>query len=109
LVTDAYGMIIKRIDYDAFGGIINDTNPAMNIPFGFAGGLHDRQTGLVRFGARDYDPALGRWTVKDPIDFEGGDANPFPGIMMGMGRRTWRFGDPLMGIGISLLPRAERR
>ena len=29
------------------------------IPFGFAGGLHDRDTGLVRFGYRDYDPEVG--------------------------------------------------
>jgi len=26
----------------------------------------------VRFGARDYDPAIGKWTAKDPIDFAGG-------------------------------------
>jgi RHS repeat-associated protein len=45
------------------------------VPFGFAGGLHDRDTGLVRFGARDYDPATGKWTAKDPIDFFGGDLN----------------------------------
>lgn len=45
------------------------------MPFGFAGGLHDRDTGLVRFGARDYDPATGKWTAKDPIDFAGGDLN----------------------------------
>jgi RHS repeat-associated protein len=74
-VTDASGTVIKRIEYDSFGNIINDTNPGMNIPFGFAGGLHDRQTGLVRFGVRDYDPAIGRWTAKDPIDFKGGEAN----------------------------------
>jgi RHS repeat-associated protein len=43
------------------------------VPFGFAGGLHDRDTGLIRFGARDYDPATGRWTAKDPIFFQGGD------------------------------------
>lgn len=47
----------------------------MKIPFGFAGGLHDRDTGLVHFGARDYDPTLGRWTAKDPIDFAGGETN----------------------------------
>jgi len=29
-------------------------------PFGFAGGLYDRDTNLVRFGARDYDPETGR-------------------------------------------------
>jgi RHS repeat-associated protein len=29
----------------------------------------------VRFGARDHDPEVGRWTAKDPLGFEGGDAN----------------------------------
>lgn len=41
-------------------------------PFGYAGGLTDSQTGLIRFGARDYDPVAGRWTAKDPIGFAGG-------------------------------------
>jgi RHS repeat-associated protein len=45
------------------------------VPFGFAGGLHDRDTGLVHFGYRDYDPDTGRWTAKDPIGFNGGDVN----------------------------------
>jgi RHS repeat-associated protein len=45
------------------------------VPLGFAGGFYDHDTKLVRFGARDYDPALGRWTAKDPIDFAGGDMN----------------------------------
>ena len=40
-------------------------------PFGFAGGIYDADTGLVRFGARDYDPEVGRWTSKDPIGFRG--------------------------------------
>lgn len=31
----------------------------------------------MRFGARDYDPETGRWTTKDPIDFDGGDTNLF--------------------------------
>ncbi|MCA1805464.1 MAG: RHS repeat-associated core domain-containing protein [Xanthomonadaceae bacterium] len=35
----------------------------------------DQHTGLVRFGARDYDPDTGRWTSKDPIRFDGGDTN----------------------------------
>jgi RHS repeat-associated protein len=51
-------------------------NPGL-IPFGFAGGLYDSETGLIRFGARDYDPQAGRWTAKDPIGFEGEDVNLF--------------------------------
>ena len=50
---------------------------ASSEPFGFAGGLYDHQTGLVRFGARDYDAEVGRWTSKDPIGFSGGDENLF--------------------------------
>jgi RHS repeat-associated protein len=52
--------------------VLQDTNPGFQ-PFGFAGGLYDPQTKLVRFGFRDYDAETGRWTVKDPIGFGGGD------------------------------------
>jgi RHS repeat-associated protein len=75
LVADASGTVVKQIEYDTFGNIISDSNPTFDIPFGFAGGLHDRQTGLVRFGFRDYDPDVGRWTAKDPILFAGGDTD----------------------------------
>jgi RHS repeat-associated protein len=34
-------------------------------------------TKLVRFGARDYNPSVGRWTAKDPILFNGGDTKPY--------------------------------
>jgi len=43
--------------------------------FAFAGGLYDAETGLTRFGARDYNPEIGRWTAKDPIGFGGGQSN----------------------------------
>ena len=41
----------------------------------FSGGLADSDTGLVRFGYRDYDPETGRWTARDPIEFNGGNTN----------------------------------
>jgi RHS repeat-associated protein len=73
VVADSSGNVVKRIDYDSFGNIISDTDPSFEVPFGFAGGLHDQDTGLVRFGYRDYDPGTGRWTAKDPIFFASGD------------------------------------
>jgi len=75
IITDASGNVLKRVDYDSFGNIIDDSNPDFTVPFGFAGGLHDRDTGFVRFGKRDYDPDIGRWTAKDPIRFWGGDTD----------------------------------
>ena len=61
-------------ELDGNGQVTQDTSPAFQ-PLGFAGGIYDRDTGLVRFGARDYDPSVGRWTSKDPIGFDAGDSN----------------------------------
>ena len=74
VVDSTSGQIVERIDYDEFGNVISDTNPGFQ-PFGFAGGLYDQDTQLLRFGARDFDPATGRWTAKDPVRFVGGDSN----------------------------------
>ena len=77
VVADHLGNVVKEIEYDTFGNIITDTNPLFEIPFAFAGGLYDPDTGLIHFGFRDYDPEIGRWTAKDPIFFAGGDVDLF--------------------------------
>ena len=74
VVDTATGAIVEQLSYDAWGNITSDTNPGFQ-PFGFAGGLYDADTGLVHFGARDYDPVIGRWTTRDPLGFAGGDTN----------------------------------
>ncbi|MFA4828189.1 MAG: RHS repeat-associated core domain-containing protein [Thermodesulfovibrionales bacterium] len=99
-VTDTTGNIVKKIDYDSFGNMLLDTNPTLAVPVGFAGGLHDKDTGLVRFGSRDYDPSIGKWTAKDQIDFYGGDTNLFNYV----GNNPVNFVDPL-GLEMLLLGR----
>jgi RHS repeat-associated protein len=78
------GATAQRLDYDEFGVVLFDSSPGLQ-PFGFAGGLYDADTGLARFGARDYDAATGRWTAKDPILFAGGQENLY----------TYVNGDPM--------------
>ena len=74
-ISDENLTVVKKIEYDSYGNILNDTNSTLKIPFGFAGGLYDQDTDLTRFGFRDYDSYIGKWTAKDPIDFGGGDSN----------------------------------
>jgi RHS repeat-associated protein len=88
VITDDSGVVLREIEYDSFGNIVNDSNSEHALPFGFAGGLVDQHTGLIRFGFRDYDPETGRWTARDPIGFAGGDTNLYGYVL----------GDPLNGI-----------
>lgn len=74
VVNSRDGTVAQRLDYDAFGNVLLDTNPGFQ-PFGFAGGIHDTDTGLVHFGAREYDPDSGRWITRDPALFGGANAN----------------------------------
>jgi len=78
------GVVVQRLDVQPFGEIIQDSSPGWQ-PFGFAGGLYDPDTGLVRFGVRDYDQQVGRWIAKDPIDFAGLDTNLY----------SYALGDPV--------------
>jgi RHS repeat-associated protein len=74
VIDKSSGAIAQQLDYDEFGNVTQNTNPDFQ-PFTYAGGLYDAQTKLVRFGARDYDAHMGRWTCKDPIGFGGEDVN----------------------------------
>jgi RHS repeat-associated protein len=77
VVSDAAGNAVKLLEFDSFGMWTFDGNPDFALPVGFAGGLIDTDTQLVRFGYRDYDPHVGRWAAKDPIFFKGGQGNLF--------------------------------
>ncbi len=84
VIDTATNAIVAQMNHDEYGRVTQDTNPEL-IPFGYAGGLYDADTGFVRLGARDYDPELGRWPNKDPIRFGGNATNLF----------EYSFGDPI--------------
>ncbi len=71
IVEVSTGAVVQELTYSPFGKVLGDSSPGWQ-PFAYAGGLYDIHTKLVRFGARDYDAEVGRWTTKDPIGFAGG-------------------------------------
>jgi RHS repeat-associated protein len=71
VVDASSGAVLQEVVYDSWGRVLIDTNPGLQ-PFGYAGGLVDQHTRLVRFGARNFEAEIGRWTSKDPIRFRGG-------------------------------------
>ncbi len=72
LVDAGSGAVTEVGDTDVWG---RKGRQAVSLPIGFAGGLADGDTGLVHFGAREYDPATTRWTSRDPELADGGDPN----------------------------------
>ncbi|KAM9329348.1 teneurin-3 isoform 4-T4 [Gastrophryne carolinensis] len=64
-VFSSNGLMLKHIQYTAFGEIYFDSNPDLQLVIGFHGGLYDPLTKLVHFGQRDYDILAGRWTTPD--------------------------------------------
>jgi RHS repeat-associated protein len=101
VVTDASGAIVMQLEYDAFGNLASGDPSAFALPVGFAGGMPDPLTGLVRFGSRDYDAEVGRFTARDPAFFGGGQFNLY----------TYALNDPLFHIdptGFAAAPAGDR-
>lgn len=75
-MTDAAGNVVNRYRYDPYGKPMAGpgTTEAVPNPWRYAAGYRDTDTGFTKFGARYYDPTLGRWTQRDP---SGQEANAY--------------------------------
>ncbi len=74
-IVDATGVVIDHVDYDSFGQIITETNPAQGDRFKFTGREWDVETSLYYYRARYFDPRQGRFVSADPLGFAAGDVN----------------------------------
>jgi RHS repeat-associated protein len=66
VVTDASGQPVKELDYAPFGQTTTETG-SLIVPKKFTGKELDPSTGLYDYGARFYDPVLGRFLSPDPL------------------------------------------
>ena len=64
-LVNSSGAKVNSYSYDPYGVQLQATEASAN-PWRYAGGYTDSQTGLTKFGARYYDPSLGRFTQRDP-------------------------------------------
>jgi RHS repeat-associated protein len=84
----------ERYELDPYGGNVRvlesdfsaDADNASDIGWQvfFQGGFTDPLNGLIHFGAREYDPDLGRWLQQDPIGWPDG-ANRYEAMRSGPG------------------------
>jgi RHS repeat-associated protein len=78
-LLDESGAVVESYRYDAFGNeTIYDARGTsckkslVNNPWRFSSKRVDDETGLVYFGRRYYDPALGKWLTMDPLGLKAG-------------------------------------
>lgn len=74
VITNSSGAVVGETERDSFGRVLASSG-SVGIDLGFAGGLNDPTTGLLRFGFRDYEPASGRWLARDPAFLSGRQFN----------------------------------
>lgn len=73
-LTDAGGNLRADYEYDPWGAQTKLSGD-LNADFGFTGFYLHAPSSLYLAPLRAYDPALGRWTSRDPILRKGGSAN----------------------------------
>ena len=98
-VIDNNGNVLNHITYDSFGQVTRETNPDIDVRFGYTGRELDDETGLMYYRARYFDPVVGSFVGEDPLGFDAGDANIYRYVFNSPTNST----DPSGNIAIPLI------
>jgi RHS repeat-associated protein len=83
VINHATGELVERTTYQPYGAVESDYRPskweAFREPHKFTGKEEDIEVGATYFGARYYQPRLGRFMSADPLTIHGlgSDLNPY--------------------------------
>jgi len=96
--TDSFGAVAYTESYQPFGArLVNDPASAVAQTNGnrlwFHGKAQDESTGLQYFGARYYDPAIGRFMAMDPATVAENNVHGFNRYLYG-NNNPYRYQDP---------------
>ena len=94
-LTDATGTIRARYDYDPYGNVTKLSGD-IDTDFAYTGHYYHAASGLHLAPYRGYNPKLGRWLSRDPIE-EGGGINLYGYV----GNRVLGYSDPFGFQGFS--------
>ncbi|HEY9869395.1 MAG TPA: RHS repeat-associated core domain-containing protein [Candidatus Obscuribacterales bacterium] len=74
-IVDAAGTLQDHLDYDPWGKVVTETNPAFGDRVKFTAREWDAALGAYYSRARIYSPEMRRFWQEDPLSFSAGDAN----------------------------------
>jgi len=83
VINYATGELVERTTYQPYGAVESDYRPSkwkgFREPYKFTGKEEDIEVGATYFGARYYQPYLGRFLSADPLTIHGfmSDLNPY--------------------------------
>jgi RHS repeat-associated protein len=91
--TDANGNLLWTESYQPYGAKVQNSVSTAAQPIAYTGKVYDDSTGLMYFGARYYDPVLGRFTGMDPQEFTPTNIHSFNRYAYG-NNNPYRYVDP---------------
>lgn len=91
--TDEFGRLLWREEYRPYGERLRNSLRAATNRLWYTGKAHDEATGLTYFGARYYDPVIGRFMGVDPAGFDEANSQSFSKFAYA-NNNPYRYTDP---------------